>query len=386
MADCSEAIERAFTSPDLTSESKSTPKPLADHPTVKDKRRLTTKISASVETPLSSQWAWLRSRIHSKSLEHRRVNRDVKAKVEKEEESIDVVPVSRLHSLAGAKGSDSLVESGMTSAIEYGFTDKVLGAGTSTSRQAKNAVLSVLQGAVKRISPEPETGTGSDNHHVRPRRRSQRKSVDNQMEIMSAYWESFYKFHGRYPVPVVGNGASSSDNAQPDDRQRSPGAESRQSTSSEFDEDKASHGLWGMALDELRDLHHEMSVQVKELSDVLINLLTERDLLQLEKEVRNDFIAATLRLRQLIHSQKSRSTSSGQLKFKLKRNKQASNQEESKIIETKVPYVLNPMGLDVKTIQLLTKVVEAMCSGSSALPNRMQDYILQSVSLDENKS
>ena len=166
--------------------------------------------------------------------------------MEKEEESIDVVPVSRLHSLAGAKGSDSLVESGMTSAIEYGFTDKVLGAGTSTSRQAKNAVLSVLQGAVKRISPEPETGTGSDNHHVRPRRRSQRKSVDNQMEIMSAYWESFYKFHGRYPVPTVGDGASSSDNAQPDDRQRSPGAESRQSTSSEFDEDKASHGECGI--------------------------------------------------------------------------------------------------------------------------------------------
>eukprot|EP00118_Oscarella_pearsei_P003538 m.14688 g.14688 ORF g.14688 m.14688 type:complete len:378 (+) comp25891_c0_seq1:158-1291(+) len=377
MACSSDAIENSFRRPDLTNSRNSTVIPLSDHETVKTHMRLTSKIGATIDDPLSSEWEWPRSQIYEKTLEYRlnigttKGDDDSDNRLEDEEDEELVPSVSGLHVLAGVGGGAVSQETmnGGGGGTDYGLAPPI--------RPPKIAVLAVLQNAVKRMSPDPEN-SGVEVHHRRSKVR------DDQMEIMGAYWESFYKFHGRYPVSSAGSPGQESGPGRDHFGQRSPSEESRQSTSSEFDEEKASQGLWSMTSAELRDMHHEMSVKVRELSDVLINLLTDRDQLQLELEARNDFIAATLRLRELIHSQNSRA-STGQSRLKRRYSKKL-HQEENKLLQMTVPYVPEPMGLDVKTIQLLTKIVEAMSSGSSLLPSRLQEYISESTARRDRTS
>ena len=74
-----------------------------------------------------------------------------------------------------------------------------------------------------------------------------------------------------------------------------------------------------MLLEELRSMHGEMSTKASELSDVLIALLTSRDHLQLEIEIRNDFIAAVLRLQELMQSRNVRSQQQSRRKLPFKK-------------------------------------------------------------------
>lgn len=84
-----------------------------------------------------------------------------------------------------------------------------------------------------------------------------------------------------------------------------------------------------LSREELKSMHAEMSDKVSELSDVLVDLLTSRDQLQLEIEVRNDFIAAVLRLQELMQYRNARNQQ--QTKGKLLFKKTVSGQRISRV-------------------------------------------------------
>lgn len=189
---------------------------------------------------------------------------------------------------------------------------------------------------------------------------------DSYNEIASQYHQSFYKFHGRHPEmekkPSLSPTSSDwSDSLGPPEP-------------TEFNETAAASGLNSMLLEELRSMYEEMSSKASKLSDLLIALLTSRDQLQLEIEIRNDFIAAVLQLQELMQSRNVRSQQPSKSKLSFK--KVAGNQGLPRYLDTVIPYIPCPLGQDIKTVQLLTKVVEAICANSSELPKVLQEYMI----------
>ncbi|XP_074603133.1 uncharacterized protein LOC141856645 [Brevipalpus obovatus] len=118
--------------------------------------------------------------------------------------------------------------------------------------------------------------------------------------------------------------------------------------------------LTTMSLSQLYHLNKRLTYLVHSQSETLLQNLNSRDELRFERELRSNFVSLLLEIqnkRQCLDHRNS--------------------DENTKYLTTVIPYNPSDVPLSIPTIQILSKILDAMNKNSPAVPNLLTDFILK---------
>ncbi|XP_033095366.1 fasciculation and elongation protein zeta-2-like isoform X2 [Anneissia japonica] len=145
----------------------------------------------------------------------------------------------------------------------------------------------------------------------------------------------------------------------------------RSMTTSSYEESKAAQDGWQelktMSLQALNELLEELDQTIKDYSQVLVHDLALREELEFEKEMKNQFISALVKVQ---NKQKS-------LKVKKQGKKGKNGVEPGLYLTTRIPYNKPRGPPNIQTLQIVTKILRAMDEDSKEVPDLLTNYILK---------
>jgi len=128
--------------------------------------------------------------------------------------------------------------------------------------------------------------------------------------------------------------------------------------------------LEDLSVSELTQIHSDIEVLVRDLSEELVADLGSRDELEFEKELKNNFISLLLS----IQSKRRQHNVDGGVNGPVRRRKEG---RDLKYLTTVIPYNAEKGCPPLSTLQVLVKILKSINEDSPAVPALLTDYILK---------